>query len=174
MSWWMWLIAAGVGGAVLGYFVGRLGSAGVKKSLQLDQELRETRQELDRYRNSVVEHFTTTAQLVNKLTEDYRAVYQHLARGAQELTGGRTPQLEALAPKVRQVEHIPSPPPLVDEFLDDSPDDGVTPPAIRPEPTLQAQKTSKEEHGVSEGWYDDAAPGTEIPDYAREERKTGS
>ncbi len=37
--------------------------------LQLDQELRETRQELDRYRNSVVEHFTTTAQLVNKLVD---------------------------------------------------------------------------------------------------------
>ncbi|MDX9739902.1 MAG: YhcB family protein [Gammaproteobacteria bacterium] len=173
MSWWMWLTLAGVGGAVLGYFVGRLGSAGVKRSLQLDQDLRETRQELERYRTSVVEHFTTTAQLVNKLTDDYRAVYQHLARGAQDLTGGRTPQLEALTPKARQVEHMPSPPPLVDEFLEDAPDDGVAP-IIRPEPELRPQRTRQEEVAATEGWYDDVAPGTEVPDYAREERKTGS
>jgi uncharacterized membrane-anchored protein YhcB (DUF1043 family) len=171
MSWWIWLTVTGVGGAVLGYFIGRLGSAGVKRSLQLDQDLRETRQELERYRNSVVEHFTTTAQLVNRLTDDYRAVYQHLARGAQELTGGRTPQLEALSPKARQVEHVASPPPLVDEFLDDSPNDE---PSVRREPELNPPRERKEEAVAAEGWYDDAAPGTEVPDYAREERKTGS
>lgn len=170
MSWWIWLTLAGAGGAVLGYFLGRLGSAGMKRSLQLDQDLRETRQELERYRNSVVEHFTTTAQLVNKLTDDYRAVYQHLARGAQDLTGGRTPQLEALAPQARRVEHIASPPPFVDEFLEDAPDDGVAPPARLDEPELRASRTPQE----AEGWYEDVAPGTEMPDYAREERKTGS
>ena len=167
MSWWIWITLAAAAGLAGGFFIGRSSSAGVKRSLQLDQELRETREELERYRNGVVEHFTTTAQLVNKLTADYRAVYYHLSRGAQELTGGRIPQLESLAPT--PLEHIP-PPPTTDEFLEEIADHGMG----REEAELRSQPRHSTAH--AEGWYDDAAPGTEVPDYAREERnrKTGS
>lgn len=166
MTWWIWVMLAGFAGLGAGFFIGRSSSAGVKRSLQLDQELRELRDELDRYRSGVVEHFTTTAQLVNKLTADYRAVYQHLSRGAQELAGGRIPQLEALA--APQAERIP-PPPTEDEFMDEIADHGMG----REEADPHSQRPV---NAHAEGWYDDAAPGTEIPDYAKEEqdRKTGS
>ena len=117
MSAWIWFVLAGAAGLIAGFFIGRSSSAGVKRSLQLDQELRDLRGELERYRNSVVEHFTGTAQLLNKLTADYREVYQHLSRGAQELAGGRTPHIESLAPP--QVERIPAPE-IVDDFLDET------------------------------------------------------
>lgn len=167
MSWWIWVTLAAAAGIAVGYFIGRSSRAGVKRSLQLDQELREMREEFERYRNGVVEHFTTTAQLVNKLTADYRAVYQHLSRGAQELAGGRIPQLEALTPPA--AERI-APPPAVDELLGELEDHGVG----REEADLRSQRRPITAH--AEGWYEDVAPGTEVPDYAREERnrKTGS
>ena len=34
-------------------------------------------------------HFSQTADLLHKLTEDYRAVYSHLADGAEQLCGDR-------------------------------------------------------------------------------------
>ena len=40
------------------------------------------------YEAEVAEHFATTAQLLNRLTEDYRAVYGYLAEGARELCDG--------------------------------------------------------------------------------------
>src|SRR5690554_1836663 len=105
MTWLLWAALAAVAGIAIGFFAGRSSSAGVKRSMELDQELRAARDELERYRSGVVEHFTTTAQLINRLTADYREVYQHLSRGAQELAGGHVPHLEALAaPRAERLE----------------------------------------------------------------------
>ena len=53
------------------------------------EELENRIQELQRahadYREHVSEHFNTTAELVQQMTDSYRDVYQHLARGAQDL-----------------------------------------------------------------------------------------
>ena len=35
----------------------------------------------------MTEHFSRTADLLNKLTDDYRSVYTHLANGADQLCG---------------------------------------------------------------------------------------
>jgi uncharacterized membrane-anchored protein YhcB (DUF1043 family) len=43
------------------------------------------------YEDEVVEHFTETATLLNNLTEQYRAVHNHLAKGASALCLGRGP-----------------------------------------------------------------------------------
>ena len=40
------------------------------------------------YEAEVAEHFATTAQLLNRMTEDYRSVYSHLAGGAEKLCDG--------------------------------------------------------------------------------------
>jgi len=48
-------------------------------------EIKRTRDELDRYRGDVVEHFTGTSQLLRDLTHQYRAVYDHLATSASNL-----------------------------------------------------------------------------------------
>ncbi|MDR2877495.1 MAG: YhcB family protein [Chromatiales bacterium] len=165
-SWLIWIMLAAAASGAGGYFLGRSSSAGVKRSLQLEEELQAARGELERYRNNVVEHFTTTAQLFNKLTADYRAVYHHVARGAHELTAGRTPQLDALSAPAPQIELSP-PPPMVDELLAEAEEDDDY--DAHQHHALSAPSA----HGAQtpeEGWYDDVAPGTEVPDFARDRR----
>ncbi|MBT00293.1 MAG: DUF1043 domain-containing protein [Oceanospirillaceae bacterium] len=69
-------------GLVIGYLLGRGGEG---KKQQLTEELDNARAELARYKDEVTEHFETTAELVNGLTDQYRRVHQHLATGAQSL-----------------------------------------------------------------------------------------
>lgn len=169
MAWWHWALPVlAIAGAAIGFFIGRSSSAGVKRSIQLDQELRETREELERYRGRVVEHFTTTADLVNRLTADYRAVYEHLAKGAHQLAGSQIPRLEAIASTPeRPVE------PPVGGIADGLHEDIETVAEIRrdsPDAAPGDAASGDGAQGKHEGWYDDVAPGTEVPDYAREER----
>lgn len=166
MAWWQWALPVlAIAGVAIGFFIGRSSSAGVKRSIQLDQELRETRSELERYRSRVVEHFTTTADLVNRMTADYRAVYEHLAQGAQQLAGNQVPRLEAIASSTAR----PVEPPAggiaegLHEDIDEASDG-----AQRKGANGSSSRT--DEGSKNEGWYDDVAPGTEVPDYARDER----
>src|SRR5262245_41706994 len=64
--------------------------------------LRQNEEELRQYRDRVTHHFTQTADLVHTLTADYRAVYEHLAAGAQTLCNG---QVKALTPEALR-EHL--------------------------------------------------------------------
>lgn len=52
----------------------------------LEQSLQLTRQELNQYQQDVAQHFAETSKLVHNLTQSYKDVHQHLARGAVELT----------------------------------------------------------------------------------------
>ena len=52
----------------------------------LEKQLQSSREELDRYQQDVAQHFAETSQLVSNLTESYKEVHNHLARGAVQLT----------------------------------------------------------------------------------------
>lgn len=52
----------------------------------LEQSLQLTRQELSQYQQDVAQHFAETSKLVHNLTQSYKEVHEHLARGAVELT----------------------------------------------------------------------------------------
>jgi uncharacterized membrane-anchored protein YhcB (DUF1043 family) len=52
---------------------------------QLENELDELQQQFDGYREQVTEHFLTTSALVQKMTDSYKDVYEHLASGSQVL-----------------------------------------------------------------------------------------
>ena len=67
--------------------------AAAKHARQLEDELKSVREEISTYREKVTEHFVTTADLVNKLTANYRDVYSHLAKGSQDLCGADAPKL---------------------------------------------------------------------------------
>ncbi|RMG28358.1 MAG: DUF1043 family protein [Gammaproteobacteria bacterium] len=56
--------------------------------------IEKTRQ-YETYREEVNSHFQKTAELFHGLTEQYRAVYLHLARSAQQLVGEQPPALQA-------------------------------------------------------------------------------
>jgi uncharacterized protein len=54
--------------------------------------------EKEQYQQDVVEHFKTSADLLNEMTDKYRDVYRHMAEGAQRLVPGDNvaPALAAL------------------------------------------------------------------------------
>lgn len=72
------------------------------------KSVKELAEEKEAYQEQVVEHFKTTAELLNEMTDKYRDVYRHMAEGAQNLasTESAGPALAALqngllaAPKI--------------------------------------------------------------------------
>lgn len=86
-AWILGFVGVAIG-LVLGYLLGRGGS---NQQQRMANELDAARSELDRYKEEVTEHFETTAELVNGLTEQYRRVHQHLASGAQTLCNDERP-----------------------------------------------------------------------------------
>lgn len=61
---------------------------------ELEQQLENSQQELDSYRGKVNQHFQKTAELFEDMTDRYRAVYQHMASGAQTLCQEHPPALQ--------------------------------------------------------------------------------
>lgn len=76
------LIALGV---IIGAALSKILNRGPSVT-ELQQKLEESQDQLDQYRKDVDRHFQTTAELVNNLTQSYRAVHEHLSQGAQKLT----------------------------------------------------------------------------------------
>lgn len=82
MAWLGAIIVLAVGG-VAGFFTAR--QIKDKRTLELEQQLADTKNQLGEYQGDVNRHFLKTSLLFNKLTDDYREVYEHLATGAQKL-----------------------------------------------------------------------------------------
>jgi uncharacterized membrane-anchored protein YhcB (DUF1043 family) len=81
-----------------GFSVGRTANAAAKQAKALAQELKTVQAELDRQRQQVNEHFTKTGELVNHMTDSYRAVYDHLAKGARSLCSGDAARITMITP----------------------------------------------------------------------------
>ena len=76
------IFAAGMAfGGLLGYML----LPGERRARKLQIELDEVRREAAGYKANVSKHFHRTAELVSGLTNSYKAVYDHLAGGAQNL-----------------------------------------------------------------------------------------
>lgn len=86
----LWL--TGIGflalGIAIGYFLAGRVNNNPSKIGELEQQLQDLQRSHSRYRDEVSEHFSTTAELVQQMTESYKDVYQHLAGGAQDLCSG--------------------------------------------------------------------------------------
>lgn len=109
ISVWTWIgatIMLAMGGAA-GYFIARQFKD--KRTLELEEKLEATRNELSQYRGDVNQHFLKTSLLLGKLTNDYREVYEHLATGAQKLCNNKpgTPKLDLPDTKILPTEEIP-------------------------------------------------------------------
>lgn len=61
---------------------------------ELETELKAVQDGHNEYRGKVSQHFETTAELFEDMTERYRAVYKHMASSAQELCEERPPALQ--------------------------------------------------------------------------------
>lgn len=67
-----------------------------RRTHELQEKLQSLQQEFDSYHDQVGQHFLKTSELVQKMTESYRDVYEHLATGSQALcqTPVNTPRLD--------------------------------------------------------------------------------
>ena len=76
---------------IVGFFLGRRTSAGRKQARELQKRLDEVTRNKQHFEDRVTEHFAETATRLNALTENYRAVHEHLAEGASTLCSGNVP-----------------------------------------------------------------------------------
>lgn len=83
----LWLVGSlsflcgGIFGAILYYiFVGSKYRSG-----KLAEQLDELQSEFIDYKEKVVDHFSSTAHLINKMTETYKDVHDHMASSAESL-----------------------------------------------------------------------------------------
>jgi len=93
-------------GIVLGMVIAHYAGPGVRRVRELEMQLQQARSDHESYRKEVTEHFSTTGDLVNEMTRGYRAVYEHLAKGAHRLTNNElvTTRLEFSSDEVPVLE----------------------------------------------------------------------
>jgi uncharacterized membrane-anchored protein YhcB (DUF1043 family) len=73
------------------------------RTRELQTELDDLNQMLTDYRGQVTRHFMHTSELVQEMTQSYRAVYEHLAAGAQHLCSD---ELEPSQVGFRQTDRV--------------------------------------------------------------------
>src|SRR5688500_12033736 len=83
----IWLIGIGwfLGGAALGAVLFKMFRSDEVRIDALEQQLQSLTNEHESYKNNVHAHFSSSAQLLNRLTESYKDVYVHMADGARSL-----------------------------------------------------------------------------------------
>jgi len=87
--WVIGILTFGLG-VTTGCIATWLVSSGKDRTRELQAELDELMENFRDYRTQVGEHFMHTSELVQEMTRSYRAVYEHLASGAQRLCGEET------------------------------------------------------------------------------------
>ncbi len=80
-------LGVGLGGGLL--LAGVFGSAN-KRARALEDEVDELKREQTEYKQQVNQHFKKTASLFQGMTEQYKAIYSHLAEGSEALCSERT------------------------------------------------------------------------------------
>jgi len=119
--------AVGILSFALGLVLGCIGAylflGRYSHTAQLREELSELRERFSDYRDQVTLHFMRTSELVQEMTQSYRAVYEHLATGAQELCEGEveTPSLDTLDKDLLADDGHPADEEYGDELLGDTP-----------------------------------------------------
>ena len=141
---WIVGVVALLIGAVVGLLIARSSTGGQSRHV-LVEELNDTRRELEEYKQQVSVHFAQTADLVNRLTDSYRDVHQHLSKSAQKLCDDEVLVASLMAREQRPVLGSP-----VTEPSAEPEQDNVEPPkdyALRKDP--KEAGTLSEKYGLS-------------------------
>jgi uncharacterized membrane-anchored protein YhcB (DUF1043 family) len=124
MSWlWGTGIAGVLVGTACGIGIGLLLRRGHRQRVaELENELARLQSDFDGYRDKVNQHFLTTSELVQKMTDSYRDVYEHLAAGSEQLCRSpvTTPSLDFTEQPV--LEHPEQEPPAREGSVNESSD----------------------------------------------------
>ena len=71
-------------GGIIGFVICRI-TLGRKKAGAQQQELDQTKAELEHYKSQVNDHFTSSAELMGQVASSYQALYSHMAGQSQTL-----------------------------------------------------------------------------------------
>ena len=156
---WEWLIPVLLLGLAGGFVLGWSGTDAARNSKRLERELRETRDELVRYRERVAAHFSATADLMNAMTANYAAVHRQLLEGARELCGAQEPRFKTISVHESgggETAAVQTPLPLT-----------VPPLSLPTDTTPEFARPTAVRHAKS--WYDEATPDTDVSDYVKED-----
>jgi hypothetical protein len=85
MMWLTGIVCLAIGVAAGLLIARRVDSNNPGKVEELEARVQELQRFHDEYREHVSDHFSMTADLVHQMTDSYRDVHKHLARGAQDL-----------------------------------------------------------------------------------------
>jgi uncharacterized membrane-anchored protein YhcB (DUF1043 family) len=88
MLWLTGIVCLAAGSAIGFLLAKQTNSSSPNKISELEQQLLDFQRVHARYKEEVSEHFSTTADLVQQMTDSYKDIYQHLATGAQDLCSG--------------------------------------------------------------------------------------
>jgi len=85
ISWVAYLSIGILIGFATGFYFSVLNGSEKKKLEELKSKLNETENEMTQYKQSVTGHFVKTSNLINNMTDSYRAIYDHMSDGAKTL-----------------------------------------------------------------------------------------
>ena len=82
---WEYALIGLVVGLIIGALAMRFGNKKLREQRSLQYELEKTKAELADYREELTSHFAQSAELLDNMARDYRQLYQHLAKGSNDL-----------------------------------------------------------------------------------------
>ena len=88
----IWFVGslAFLGGMLAGALLYHLLAGSRSERGKLQSQLDNLQHDFKDYQDKVSDHFSTTAHLINKLTDSYRDVHEHMANGAENLCEDET------------------------------------------------------------------------------------
>lgn len=168
-----WLLVVAVAIA-LGFSVGRMWPGSAAKLTELERQRDAAREDLQTYRQDVSGHFERTAELFDKVTADYRGLYEHLALGARQLSAirGEAVEQRLAEPEQRRLATAVAEPPAAEAPLAEAPlaetaaeaDTGDTPPQPDEEPQPGTESDDPVAAGETAPTPPDAAPDSPVRD----------
>ncbi len=84
MTWEYGLIGLVVG-IIVGAVAMRFGNKKLREQRSMQYELEKSKAELADYRQELTNHFAQSAELLDNMARDYRQLYQHMAKGSNDL-----------------------------------------------------------------------------------------
>ena len=82
---WIYALVGLAAGIIIGLLISRITVPGIKQQKSLKQDLEKSKYELEQYRQELVDHFATSATMLEALAKDFNKMYDHMASTSKEL-----------------------------------------------------------------------------------------